>query len=125
MPGQNARVGRSDKELETKEAMRPGSGSRVRNSQFDICRKISGESLVEVLKGELGKSLVTAFAGDKGGVTEGREAELAPEFEFLVSKPFVVMVPCELNRGRVGSEGLDDHFPLHFTTSGTAGNLGK
>ena len=97
MPGKGARIDRSDKELETKQTMRPGSGSRVRDSKFDISRKISGESLVKILKSELGQSFVTAFAGDKGGVTEGWKTELAPEFEFLVGKPLVVMVPCELN----------------------------
>ena len=97
MPGEGARIDRSDKELETKQTMRPGSGGWVRDSKFDVSRKISGESLVKILKSELGQSLVTAFAGDKGGVTEGGEPELAPEFEFLIGKPLVVMVPCELD----------------------------
>ena len=97
MPGKGARIDRSDKELETKQTMRPGSGSWVRYSKFDISRKISGESLVKILKSELGQSFVTAFAGDKGGVTEGWKTELAPEFEFLVGKPLVVMVPSELD----------------------------
>ena len=125
VPGEGARVGRLEEELETKEAVSPRSGGGIGHSEFDAGGKVSGEALVEVLQGELGETFVTALACEKGSVAEGWEIELATEIKLLIGEPFVVVMAGELNGGRMGSEGLDHHFALHFATPGTARHLGE
>ena len=58
-------------------------------------------------------------------VGEGREAELAAELEFLLGVAVEVVVAGELDGGRVGGEGLDDHLALEFAAAGASGDLGE
>lgn len=114
-----------EEELEAEEAVSPGGWCRVWDSQFDVGGKISGEPLMQVLKGEFGQTFVLPLAGEESGMGKGWEFELAPEFEFLVRKALVVMVPSELDGRRVWSKGLNDDFSLHFPAPGASGDLGE
>ena len=98
MVGERARILGAEEKLKAEKSVRFEGGRRIGSAEIETGREFLGESLVEVLKSELGEAFVAGLAGEKGGVAEGRKIELATKLEFLIGEPLKVVMPRKLDR---------------------------
>ena len=80
---------------------------------------------MEILECEFRQAFMTAFARKQGRMSKGWKVELFAKIVLLICESLIIVVSCKLYGRRMRGESLDDYLTLHFSSPGTASNLGE